>query len=405
MRILHITTVRYGSTGRTASDLKAALANETCEYRLAFSEKDSKPLDGDILIGSTLDHKLHALLSRVSGLQGYFSYFSTKRFLKQVKEYNPDIVVLGNLHSNYINLPLLFDFLAKERIKVVMILHDCWLFTGHCTHFTSHRCDNWKKICCNCPDVKKSRESWFFDRSKKIFSDRFFWYNNLNSLSVVAVSDWEASLAIQSPLFKNAKVTRIYNWINTEVFKPATQHEIEAVKMKYSLSSELNYLITVGAGWTSTSSKTSDAIDFASKLPYNYRLIIVGYCDDIDFPSSVIHIQYTSNQKELSALYSASIAYLHFSIEDTFGKVIAEAMSCEVVPIVFNSTACGEIASPYGIIVSPHDVHAMLDSINLATDGERRKAVRKYALQNYSRSSNIELYEEFFKQILSDEKN
>lgn len=405
MRILHINTVRFGSTGRTASDLKAALANETCEYRLAFSEKDSKPLDGDILIGSTLDHKLHALLSRVSGLQGYFSYFSTKRFLKQVKEYNPDIVVLGNLHANYINQPLLFDFLAKEKIKVVMILHDCWLFTGHCTHFTSHRCDNWKKICCNCPDVKKGRESWFFDRSKKIFSDRFFWYNNLNSLSVVAVSDWEASLAIQSPLLKNAKVTRIYNWINSEVFKPASPQEIEQIRIKYNLNSELKYLITVGAGWTKMSNKTNDVINFSLKLPNNYRLIIVGNCDNIAFPSSVIHIRYTSSQKELAALYSTSIAYLHFSVEDTFGKVIAEAMSCEVVPIVFRSTACGETASPHGIAVPPHDVLAMIDSIKLAEEEERRKSVRRYALQNYSKPSNVMVYKKFFKQIMSDEKN
>ena len=405
MRILHINTVRFGSTGRTASDLKHILSNDKCEYKLAYSVKDSQPLEGDILIGNHVDHKLHALLSRIFGLQGYFSYFATKNFLKRLKEYNPDIVVLGNLHSNYINLPLLFKFLAKEQIDVVMILHDCWLFTGNCTHFTSHSCDKWKKICHVCPDFKVGTNSWFLDRSKKIFQDRAIWYNNLHSLNVIAVSDWEANLAVQSPLFRSAKITRIYNWVDTEIFKPANNVDKDAVTLKYGLDADLKYVISVGAGWSRLSTKTKDAITFSSLLPSNYRLIIVGHCEDHNFPSNVIHIQYTANPKELAALYSMSVAYIHFSVEDTFGKVIAEAMSCEVVPIVFNSTACGEIAGPYGIIVQPHDVLAMVNSLPIAEETERRKSIRRYVLKNYSRSTNIDLYNKIYNQILLDEKN
>lgn len=88
MKILHITTVR---SGRTATDLKALLTRRGEEYKIAFSVPDAKPLNGDIQIGSLLDHKVHAFLSRLFGLQGYFSYY------------------------NYINLPLLFNYIAKEK--------------------------------------------------------------------------------------------------------------------------------------------------------------------------------------------------------------------------------------------------------------------------------------------------
>lgn len=146
MRILHITTIRTGSTGRTATDLKAFVRAQGGELRIAYSEPDGLPTDGDILVGSRFGHKLHAFLSRLTGLQGYWSYFATRRLLQQIDTYNPDIVQLGNLHANYIHLPLLFHYLAQRRIPVVMILHDCWFFTGKCTHFTARGCDKWKSL-------------------------------------------------------------------------------------------------------------------------------------------------------------------------------------------------------------------------------------------------------------------
>ncbi len=392
MKILHITTVRSGSTGRTATDLKAFLTNKGEEYKIAFSVPDGKPLDGDILIGNNLDHKVHAFLSRLLGLQGYFSYFATRKFLKQVKAYSPDIVQLGNLHANYINLPLLFRFLAKERIPVVMILHDCWFFTGKCTHFTARGCDKWKTQCHRCPAMKADNGSWLFDRSAKMFRDRKKWYERLVSLTVVAVSDWEKNLARQSPLFAKANVTRVYNWIDTDTFKPALQEEKNAVMEKFHLDPELHYVISVGAGWSAERSKTKDAISLAQQLPEGYKLIIVGRGNDDVFPVEVVRIPYTTNPQELAALYSLAEAYIHFSVEDTFGKVIAEAMSCGTVPIVFDSTACGETASPYGIAVRPHDAEAMIDALPLVSEPDRKAAVRQYALDNYCRPENINAY-------------
>ena len=392
MKILHITTIRSGSTGRTATDLKSILIQKGEQYKIAFSEQDSRPLDGDILIGNSLDHKVHAFLSRLLGLQGYFSYLATRKFLKQVKHYQPDIVQLGNLHANYINLPLLFRFLSKEKIPVVMILHDCWFFTGKCTHFTARSCDKWKQQCKHCPAKERDNESWFFDFSKKMFEDRRKWYSKLISLTVIAVSDWERRLAEQSPLFAKANVTRIYNWIDVDTFKPATSDEKERVRLKYGLSKKIKYVISVSARWSATTSKSKDAMALAAILPSDYRLILVGRGEEHVFSEYVMRIPYTSNPSELAALYSLSEAYLHFSVEDTFGKVIAESMACETVPIVFDSTACGETAGPFGIAVAPHDVKAMLRSIPMAEDQERRKKVREYALSNYYKPSNIEKY-------------
>lgn len=392
MKILHITTVRSGSTGKTATDLKALLIPQGHEFRIAFSDPDNKPLDGDILIGSKLDHKVHAFLSRLTGLQGYFSYFATKRFLKQVKAYQPDVVQLGNLHANYINLPLLFKFLGKERIHVVMILHDCWFFTGKCSHFTSRKCEKWKTQCHHCPALKSDNASWFFDFSSKMFRDRKRWYEKLSSHTVIAVSDWLKNLAEQSPVFSKAHVIRVYNWIDTDIFKPATSEQIDTVCKKYGLSKDIKYLISVSAGWKAGTSRTQDAVAFAEKLPEQYRLMVVGGADEGIFSDKVVCIPHTTYQSELVALYSLSTAYLHFSVEDTFGKVIAEAMSCGTVPIVFKATACGDTAGPFGIAVQPHDVDAMIAALPETEDAARKENVRKYVIDNYAHPANLERY-------------
>ena len=400
MRILHITTTRTGSTGRTATDLKTFITSLGEEYKIAYSEPDDKPIDGDILIGSRFDHKIHAFLSRVTGLQGYWSHLATWNLLRQVDKYHPDIVQLGNLHANYINLPMLFRYLIKKQIPVVMILHDCWFFTGKCTHFTASECDKWKTYCYHCPVLKRDNVSWFFDYSSKMFRDRQKWYSRLTSHMVIAVSDWEKNLATQSPLFSKADVIRIYNWIDPDTFHPASDEEKMAIRHKYGLDSSRRYIISVSGGWSSGTTKMEDAIAFANQLPNSYHLIMVGKATDIEFPKNIIHVPYTANLSELSILYSLSEAYLHFSVEDTFGKVIAEAMACGTVPIVFDSTACGETAGPYGYTVAPHDISAMVEATLsiLPDDGEK---VRKYALENYQKSLNINKYWKQYKNFLS----
>lgn len=405
MKILHITTSRSGSTGRTASDIKVFFTSKGDEYKIAFSDRDTKPLNGDILIGNRFDHKVHAFLSRLTGLQGYFSYLATKSFLRRVKTYSPDVVVMGNLHANYINLPLLFSFLAKERIPVVMILHDCWFFTGKCTHFTARGCNKWKTECHHCPALKSDNASWFFDRSTKMFRDRKKWYGKLASHTVVAVSEWEKNVATQSPLFSNSNVVRIYNWIDTDVFKPATKEQILKVQEKYNLSTDIKYVISVSAGWSAGATRTQDADKLSRMLPEGYQLIVVGGVEEGVFTGNVVCIPHTSDQAELAALYSLAEAYIHFSVEDTFGKVIAEAMACDTVPIVFNSTACGEITGSFGHIVEPHNVSGMNSSILRLCSERNKLSIRNYTIKNYNKVINVEHYYQLFNRLISNHKN
>ena len=149
-KILQINVINeLSSTGRTTSELGEYLKKNNFESRIAVSIGEKS--DEVYIIGNKLDHKIHAVLSRLFGLQGYFSYFATRKLLSYINRENPDVVHLRNLHGNFIHVPLLFKYLKKKQIPTVITLHDCWFYTGKCCHYTMIKCEKWKDSCGKCP--------------------------------------------------------------------------------------------------------------------------------------------------------------------------------------------------------------------------------------------------------------
>lgn len=80
------------------------------------------------------------LQTRLDGKAGFHSKAATKRLLARLDKINPDVVHLHNLHGYYLNVEMLFEWLAEHDYKVEWTLHDCWAFTGHCAYFTYVKC-------------------------------------------------------------------------------------------------------------------------------------------------------------------------------------------------------------------------------------------------------------------------
>ena len=101
MKVLQINAVnKTGSTGRAAYELAEALKQDGDIALIACSI--SSGVEKEYLIGSLLDHKIHALLSRIFGLQGYFSKISTKKLIRYIETEQPEIVCIENVHFNYL---------------------------------------------------------------------------------------------------------------------------------------------------------------------------------------------------------------------------------------------------------------------------------------------------------------
>ena len=125
MKIIHINaTYGLGSTGHIVKDLHDyLLQNGEESYVFCGIKASSEKKEENVkIIGNSIDHKIHALLRRFSHKHGGHSVIATKKLCRQISDINPDVVHLHNLHSNYINLKVLLEYLAKRKISVVITL-------------------------------------------------------------------------------------------------------------------------------------------------------------------------------------------------------------------------------------------------------------------------------------------
>lgn len=371
MRILQINAVSgIRSTGRICVEIADYLNENGHEGYIAYSE--GLPFKSGYRIGTPFEIKLHGLWSRICGTQAYFSRNGTRKLIKYMEEITPDVVHLHNLHGNYINLEMLLHYLAQNDIPTVLTLHDCWFFTGKCCHYTVDKCFKWQTGCFNCPRIHKDNPSWFFDRTKAMYRDKKEWFGKIPRLAVVGVSDWITSEARKSLLSSAKIVTRIYNWIDMDVFK-----SVNTDNLRHDCGLEDKFIILgVASGWNNAKG-LDKFIELADMIPRDMVIILVGNISaNKQLPENIIHIKETHCVNDLVQYYSMADVLVNLSREETFGKVVAEALACGTPAITINSTANPElIGDSCGFIVEQNDTSDVM---------ERLKYMKKQGISYYA---------------------
>ena len=399
MKVVQINAV-YGasSVGRTMTEMHDFFsANRIESYNFYSVEtENSNPYD---IIGGKLDHKIHGFCSRLFGKQAYFSYFPTRKLIKKLKNIRPDVAILRNFHSNYIHMPLLLKYLAKEDIATIVVLHDCWFFTGHCCHYTEIGCQKWQTECNHCPLIRTNNKSWFFDNSRSIFRDKRRLFGAIPHLAVVGVSDWITNEGRKAPIFEKAKrFQRIYNWIDFKKFH--YRENAPAIRERLGLSPKDFVALGVSMLWDDR--KGLDVIlKLAVVLP-DIKIVLVGNLPAIELPSNIISLPPTGSVDELAEYYSMADVFLNFSIQETFGKVAAEALSCGTPAVVNNATANPEIPGPCGEIVDTNDINSVVKAVKqIRANGKAYYSERcvQRAHELFDKGKNIMQYVELFKEL------
>jgi len=361
MKILQINTVyKEKSTGRICFEVNKALEKQGHNGFIAYGKGKHRDKNA-YRIESDIEYYFHNVMARITGLQGYFSFFATKRLIKYIKNISPDIIHLQNLHANYLHLPQLFKFLKKSGIPVILTLHDCWAFTGKCPHYTDRQCFKWKTGCFNCPAKHMYPQSLFFDRTKKLYADKKRWLTGIKDLSVIGVSKWISNQAKMSFL-SNKNILAIYNWVDRSVFYPRKEN----VLGKYGIDISKFIILGVSASWTKGSVRYESFIKLSDLIRDDMQIVLVGNSKVSQFPENVKHIPYVGDINELAQIYSSADVFVHLSTQDAFGKVVAEAMACGTPVIVYNSTALPElVGKDCGYIVKVNDIQEVYECIQL----------------------------------------
>ncbi|MDR2556628.1 MAG: glycosyltransferase [Bacteroidales bacterium] len=396
--------INTGSTGRITEEIgKLAIANGWKSY-IAYGRYGRESASIKIKIGNVFSTYWHIFLTRLFDRHGFGSKYATRTLIKKIKQINPDIIHLHNLHGYYIHIGILFKFLAKLKIPIVWTLHDCWTFTGHCSHFAFIGCDKWESQCMQCPQKREYPKSIFLDRSYNNFEDkRKYFLSAKELLTLIPVSDWLAGLCQQSFL-KGVPIKRIHNGVEVDLFNPIAEDKKMLVRGKYNIKSKF-LILGVATKWSDRKG-INDFFALSKLLPGDYFILLVGLsrkqCKNLH--PNIGGITRTDNINELVALYSTADVFLNPTREDTFPTTNLEALACGTPVITYRAGGSVEsVSEDTGIVVEQGDVEGLYRAIQTVQKNGKSyysKSCRERALSLYNKNERYHAYMELYENLI-----
>lgn len=357
MKVVQINAVcGFGSTGIIVQEISKVLTDNNIENYILHTGRKSS-MENSNSYASSFSVKVNALLSKILGNYGFNSCFETAKLIKEIEKINPDIVHLHNIHGHNLNLKTFFKYLRNKKVRVIWTFHDCWAFTGYCTHFEFLPCEKWKEQCSNCP--QKSSYSWFFDRSKQQYSKKKKLFCSLSDMTIVTPSNWLASL-VKTSFLKDFPIKVINNGIDLDVFQ---------YRKKDVLSNSNGRFVILGIpkGNLSAFFELNNILDKSK-----YKLVLAGLSEDQIqlLPESISGITRTTDREELSAIYSFADIFVNLTLEDTFPTVNLESLACGTPIVTYATGGSPEtIDESSGLIVPQKDIKGIYRAIQKICNG------------------------------------
>ena len=366
------------STGKIMRTLGELAQAAGWESYVAYSRaRDGVPPHSSRLVpvGNKADLLLHWVATRLFDAHGLASRLATRRFVARLRELNPDVIHIHNIHGYFLNYKILSRALAQMGKPVVWTVHDCWLYTGHCYHYASAGCERWKTGCHHCPQKKAFPASWLLDRSRRNWEDKKKAFCSIPGLTLVTVSRWMKGEIARSFL-GGVRCEVIHNGIDVDTFRPSPSAETALAYGTYYLAVTSIWLPEKGL---------QDLEKLSSVLDADERLVVVG-----KRPSG-----------HRFPLYTEAVALVNPTWQDNYPTVNMEAIACGTPVVSYRTGGSPESITPRtGRVVEQGDVEGLAEALHaIRRQGKEHfsEACRSYALAHFRAQDRfndyIQLYE------------
>lgn len=401
MKLLFINSVyNWGSTGKIVASLRAYCQNEGIETAVCYGRTmtEVKPLPEKNIFQFGLDSetKLHALLTRITGRTGCFSFFSTRRLIKFIEEFKPDVIHLHELHAYFLDLKPFFNYLKKCDIPIVYTFHCEFAFTGKCGH--PLECENWRTGCGNCPHLRDYPKTFLFDCTRSMLREKKELLSK-QKMIIVSPSKWLADRTKQTFL-SPYPVYVINNGIDTEIFRP---RDPQRLRSKLGLNDE-KVILAVAPDLSDRLKGIAHVLKLAERFKdENVRFIIVGKKRESNvFPNNVTAVGRTENQAELAEYYSLADCFVICSLIENLPTTCLEAVSCGTPVAGFDVGGTAETAPPsLGRFCAYADIDALEANVRYFLEHKIEEKLFTCALKNNSLDNMFQeymkVYDEAFK--------
>lgn len=393
MKVLFVNSVcGYGSTGKIVERLAREVESRGGESLVCYGRYDYLGEVRAVKITSKTENYVNAFNARLLDNDGFGLKSPTKRLIKVIEEFKPDVINLHNLHGYYLNMKVLFEYLASTDIKIVWTLHDCWSLTGHCVHFEYAKCDKYLSGCFDCPQKKEYPTALLLDNSKNNYKKKQASYEKIKkeNLIVVTPSLWLKNI-VEKSILSRFETVCIYNGVDLQNFE-------------YKKGDVKKTVLTVASTWTEKKGY-KDVIELASRLRGEYKVAMVGVSDNQEDElngTGIVAIKRTSNQKELAELYRNALVFVNPTYEDNFPTTNIEALASGTPVITYKTGGSVEVIEKgNGYVVKQGNIDDLINKIRLVEkDDFDRKAISDNAKAKYSDYKMSEKYMTIFNTLI-----
>lgn len=365
-RVLLVNTVAgTGSVGRLVTGLYDTLTDNGYECLIAYGRGEAPGDRNSYRIGDDLSVYIHGAFSRLKDKHGFYSKRATKEFINVIEDFDPDIIHLHNVHGYYLNIELLFNYIKKSGRRVIWTLHDCWTFTGHCSHFEYIGCMKWQSGCFKCEQLSEYPKSFNTDNSVENYLKKKELFTGIENMILVTPSEWLKERVAQS-FMKEYYTVVVPTGIDLDVFRPIDE-DVREDNIIFRLRNSLNVrdkvvLLGVANPWR----ERKGLLQFetlAKTISDRYVIVLLGLNDDQlnSLPSNIIGLSHTDSTEELAALYSMADIYVNLTLEDTFPTTNLEALACGTPVVTFKAGGSAEsIDDTCGISVERNSIQGVI---------------------------------------------
>jgi glycosyltransferase involved in cell wall biosynthesis len=402
MRVLHIVggRLKYGA-GRGALYLHNALLSLDVNSRLVCPDPNAEG-DGIISLSGSpygwLTSRLRSTCESLPSLlyptrlNGLFSPGLCGRRWQSRGEYKTADII----HLHWVNKGMVsISGLTKIDKPCVWTLRDMWPFTGGC-HYALD-CQRYSAACGACPALGSRHPH---DLSQRVFQRKAKYYPH--QMTIVGISSWISECARSSPLLRGNDVRTIMNCVDIGRFAP-----LDKTAARKRLGLPRDRLILLHGAMNLSDDYKGGAVLERAKSHLSEKIYICDFGNKTSDNAlrSDRSFGYIGDDEVLRTLYCAADVLVFPSIQEAFGKVAAEALSCGTPAVVFDGTGPAEIVQHKltGYVAASFDPVDLANGVHwLLADGHRLVEISRNASADARRRFNpvtaarqyLELYRE-----------
>lgn len=407
LKVLHVTYNDVsGGAARYVMRLHDSLIDAGVDSSILVLSKES---DKNLVIKSSSKTYLQRFSSKIDKLllipfgipaEKFATGLGLEFILKDINKINPDLVHLHWINNGFVSL----RSLKKINKPMVWSILDMWPFTGG-FHYTPEH-----------PGKKISLISNYLISIKKRT------YKNLNII-IVSISSWMEKQLTSSNVFKNKDTYIVFPPIDINMFKPLDKKIARDI---YNLPKNRKIILFGANHSTIDKRKGMDILLEALKLvkhryKENFSLVVFGASDqsllinDLNIDTHYIGKIFCEigdfDSGSLSAMYSAADVTVVPSIQEAFGQVASESMSCGTPVVGFNNTGVQDIVmhKKNGYLADYKDISDLAEGIIWTLENNEDKSLsfesRNFAKETFDSKKIALNFKEIYNKALLNKEN